>query len=84
MNHLPQIREIAADVFELLPDELTPSSSPETVARWDSLQHLNLVMALEQAFGVEFTPEEIEGMTSLEAVGQVLAAKNGSVTTRRA
>ena len=82
MNHLPQIREIAADVFELLPDELTPSSSPETVARWDSLQHLNLVMALEQAFSVEFTPEEIERMTSLAAVAKVLGAKNGSGAPR--
>lgn len=80
---LPQIRQIAADIFELTLDDLTASSSPETVAGWDSLQHLNLILALEGAFGVELTPEEMERMTSLEAVAEVLGAKNGSAAPPR-
>lgn len=84
MNRLfPQVRQIAADILELAPDDLTASSSPGTVAGWDSLQHLNLIVALEQAFHVEFTPEEMERMTSLETVAEVLVAKNGSSAPRQ-
>lgn len=33
-------------------------------AKWDSLTHLNLVLALEEEFGIEITPEEIEQLHS--------------------
>jgi acyl carrier protein len=39
------------------------------------VQHLNLVIALEQAFGVSFAPEEIEKMQNLTAIVQVIQAK---------
>ncbi len=32
--------------------------------KWDSLTHLNLVLALEEEFGIEITPEEIESLYS--------------------
>lgn len=76
MSHLlHHICQIAADIFDVTMEDLTAVSSPETVASWDSLQHLNLIVALEQAFGVEFTPEEIERTMSLEAIVEVLGAK---------
>lgn len=42
---------------------------------WDSVNHLNLVLALEAEFGVTFEPEEIAAMQSLAAVEKILAAK---------
>jgi acyl carrier protein len=67
---LDQVRQIGADIFNVTVDEVTAETSPATVASWDSLQHLNLVLALEQAFDVEFAPEEIEQMVS---VGQIVS-----------
>ena len=40
-----------------------------------SLQHLNLVLALEQEFQVQFTPEEIEQLLSVELVAALLDEK---------
>lgn len=37
--------------------ELSDDSSPDTVSTWDSLNHLNLVMAIESEFGIELTPD---------------------------
>ena len=50
-------------------------SSPETIPTWDSLQHLNLVLALEQEFRIQFTPEEIEQILSVEKAAAVLEEK---------
>ena len=55
--------------------DLLPESSPETVPNWDSLQHLNLVLALEQEFQVQFTPEEIEQLLSVALVAALLDEK---------
>jgi len=44
----------------VLQADVTPESSPETIESWDSVQHLNLVLALEEEYGFEFLPEEMD------------------------
>jgi acyl carrier protein len=56
-------------------DQVKPESSPDTISTWDSLQHLNLVLALEQEFRIEFTPEEIEQILSVELAAALLDEK---------
>lgn len=68
-------QRIVADLFNLPPERITPASSPDTIEAWDSLQHLNLVLALEQEFGLQFTPEEIEQMLSVELIVDLLSEK---------
>jgi len=70
-----QVRIIAADVFAIPRDRLSPDSSPETIESWDSIQHLNLVLALEEKFQVQLSPEEIEQMHNIGQVAKVLEAK---------
>jgi acyl carrier protein len=50
------------------------ATSPQTVATWDSLGHLNLVVALESEFGVSLTPEQVFEMNSVDAIATVLRA----------
>lgn len=70
-----ELRGIAADIFRVGPNRIHRQSSPETIESWDSLQHLNLILALEQKFGLEFEPEEIERMTSLDAIHSLIEEK---------
>ena len=70
-----EVMQIAADVFQAAPGSLTPASSPKSVDGWDSAQHLNLVLALEQRFGVEFLPEEFDQMQSLAHIAALLRTK---------
>lgn len=72
-----RVRQIVADLFNLPLEEVTPTASPDTIVTWDSLQHLNLVLALEQEFGLQFTPEEIEQMLSVELIVDLLQEKLG-------
>ena len=72
---LSRVRRIGADVFSVSIGELAPEASPETVGQWDSLQHLNLVLALEQEFEVQIVPEEIERMDSIQAITKLIEQK---------
>ncbi len=70
-----RVQRIAADVFSVPIAQINAESSADTLEAWDSLQHLNLVLAVEQEFGVQFTPEEIEKLISVNAVVEMLATK---------
>lgn len=70
-----QVRAIASDLFVVPAQEITSSSSPETIPAWDSTQHLIFVMALEEQFQVRLSPEEIEQMTSIGAIARVLESR---------
>jgi acyl carrier protein len=63
-----RVRGIAADLLNVPVQEVLASSSPDTIENWDSLNHLNLVLGLEGAFGLQFSPEEIAKMQSVEAI----------------
>lgn len=72
---LDQVEQIAADIFDVPVEEVTPESSPDSIEQWDSLQHLNLVLALEQCFALTFAPEEMEQMLNIESVAKLVQGK---------
>ncbi len=72
---LKRVQAIAADVFNVPESKVRPDSSPDTIETWDSLHHLNFVLALEQEFGLQFTPEEIEQLLSVELTAALLEEK---------
>lgn len=77
MSKLEPVRMAAADVFGVDPKTITASTTPEQIETWDSVQHLNLVMALETTFGIEFEPEEIDQMKSIGDIASLVEAKAG-------
>ena len=64
-----RIKKIMSIVFEVPIDQITETSSKDTIEHWDSLRHLNLIMALEEEFGREIPDEEAE---KLQSVGDVI------------
>ena len=76
-----RVVEILATIFSLPKEGITSDTSPATIENWDSMGHLMLVLDLEQQFGVEFSPEEVENLSSVSAIVNVLHGKRvqGSV-----
>jgi acyl carrier protein len=70
-----QIRTMASDVFGVPKEQIDPASSPQTIETWDSMQHLNLVLALEERFGLQLSPEEIEQMRSIGETAKMIESK---------
>ena len=78
---LDKVIAVATDVFQVPQASLSAASSPDTIETWDSLHHLNFVVALEQEFNVQFSPEEIEQLLSIELTTALVEEKvkgNGS------
>ena len=65
---------ILADTLGLKADQIGEGTSMENTPAWDSVAHLNLVLSLEQEFGLRFKPEEFMRMQSVRAIRQALAA----------
>jgi acyl carrier protein len=66
------LKQVLADVFRISPDSIGEPTSVDTVEKWDSLQHLNLVLALEERFDVSFTEEETVEILSYPLIRAVL------------
>lgn len=56
---------IAAGAFRTSPDQLTLDASPDDVFGWDSMAHMEFVVALEQEFGVFLSPSVVIGIDRL-------------------
>ena len=72
---LHRVQRTVADLFALPVTDITPETSPDTIETWDSLQHLNLVLAIEQEFGVQFAPEDIAQILCVADIVTLLIEK---------
>jgi acyl carrier protein len=72
---LSRLGQILADIFNVSTDNIKLDSSPDTIENWDSVNHVAMVIALEQEFGVEVAPEEIEQLFTVEMIWKMLGRK---------
>ena len=75
LTRYDEVRAIASDILGVPAAFLNASSSPDTIESWDSVQHLNLVVALEEKFGLQLSPEEIEQMKTLGDTAKLIESK---------
>ncbi len=73
LRRTDRLHDTIAGVLGISADTVDDGVSPESVASWDSLNHLNLVMALEQEFGVALSVDEALEMRSVGRIRTVLA-----------
>jgi acyl carrier protein len=53
-----KLKKVLSDVFKVDAGMVNDDSSVDNIERWDSLNHLNLVLALELEFNVSFSEEQ--------------------------
>lgn len=74
-NTTTRVRQIVADTLFLTLDDVDEKATQESLKNWDSIQHLNVVLALEQAFQVRFPPEDFQTMNSIATIVENLQGK---------
>lgn len=67
-------KSLVGEIMQL--DSVNDDQNMENTPAWDSIRHLQLIMALEQAFGVNLTPAQISNMTSLTSIISEVTAIN--------
>ncbi len=68
-----ELQALMADVFEVPPSQITPTSTPDDLAAWDSVRLLELLLAIEKQHGIFISPDRLPDLMS---VGAILAAVN--------
>tara|TARA_B100000795_G_C22370735_1_gene275985 strand:+ start:142 stop:378 length:237 start_codon:yes stop_codon:yes gene_type:complete len=68
-----KLKEVISNVLGVSIDIINDNSSPDNIDKWDSLSHLNLVMAIEAEFDVELTPEDSMDMLSVKLIRMILS-----------
>ena len=71
-----KVKKIVASVFNLEVDSIKDDASPDNILNWDSLNHMNLIVSLEEEFKVRFTDEEISEMLNLELILYTIQQKS--------
>jgi acyl carrier protein len=69
------LTQIFRDVLADDAIELRPETTADDVEGWDSASHINILLAAEEQFGVRMSSAEIEKLTSVGALADLIAAK---------
>jgi len=77
---LVELQAIFRRVFDQDELVITPSTSADEVDGWDSMAHINLIVAIEKKFGVRFTASDLAALSGAgQNVGTLLGLLAGKV-----
>jgi len=70
-----RVKSVISAVFEIPADKIGEESSPDNIESWDSLKHMNIVVALEEEFNIQFTDDEIIELISMKLIMVIIREK---------
>lgn len=66
------LNEIFRDVFDDEDISVCDTTTAEDIEDWDSLEHINLTVAIEKRFNIKFTMEEVTTMKNVGAMVDII------------
>ena len=67
-----KIKEVMSTVFEIPLESISDDSSYDNIENWDSLRHLNLILALEEEFEVSIPDEEVGNLVNYKLIELII------------
>ena len=64
----PKIYQLMSNVFEVPEEEISEDSSIDSIESWDSIKHLNLILAIEEEFGITIPDEEVGNLVNYKLI----------------
>lgn len=78
INRFERLQTLLADIFEADAVDITMETQFGDLPRWDSMGHMDLMVALESKFGIEISAESIRDLVSISAIlAAIEVADNG-------
>jgi acyl carrier protein len=71
-----QLYDLIGKVLGVDPAQLNEESNAQNTPKWDSLRHIEVIFAMENAFHVRFTMPEISGLRKLSDIRKLLETKS--------
>lgn len=75
---LAEVNEIFRDVLDSEDVKVTYESTADDIDEWDSLSHIQLVVAIEKHFKIRFTAAEINGFKNVGEMCEGISKKISS------
>ena len=73
-----EVQQLLADILGVPRSKVTAASTTENLEGWDSVNHLSVVMELEERYGASFSPEEMTEVTSVAKIVAAIRDKRGA------
>ena len=70
-----KLDEVFQDVFDDEDIHVEESTTSADIEDWDSLEHINLVVAVEKAFGIKFNMGEVNTMKDVGAMVDIILSR---------
>lgn len=70
-----RLTEVFRDVFDDDSITLTPQTTADDIDEWDSIEHINLIGAVEDEFGLRFKMGEVSGMKNVGEMVSIISAR---------
>lgn len=70
-----RIYRVISDVFGVPFDQISDDASPDSIPTWDSMNHINLILALEAEFEISLDSSEATEMLSVGLIRAILAER---------
>lgn len=67
-----KLKQILSDLFTVPKDKIKDNSSPDNIEKWDSMGHLNLIMAIEEVFNIKLKDQDIIEMLNFGLIKDIL------------
>lgn len=72
---MAKLNEIFQDVFDDDSLVITDQTTANDIDDWDSLEHINLIEAVEKEFGMKFRMQEVSGMKNVGEMAEIVATR---------
>ena len=70
-----ELNEIFRDVFDDDDIVVNDATTSEDIEDWDSLEHINLIVAVEEAFGIKFAMGEVVTMKNVGEMADIILSR---------
>ena len=70
-----RLTEVFQDVFDDDSITISPETTADDIEDWDSLEHINLIVAVERAFGIKFSMGETTSMKNVGAMVDIISER---------
>lgn len=69
------LTEVFCDIFDDEDITLTEETTADDIEDWDSLEHINLIVAVEKKFNIKFSMNEVTSMKNVGAMVDIIVER---------
>ena len=67
-----RVKNVMSIVFNIPVNEIDIDASPDSIESWDSLKHMNLIIALEEEFKIKIPDTEVANILTFKLIVYII------------